>query len=153
VVGVAGFVLGGLEAGDLCAESFFGDGAAAETPGVADEFGGSDFFDGVGGGEGGPEGGAEVVVFFFLFGLDAVVSGEEAEFGVIAGGFCFAFGGLGAGGEFGVFAIGVDLRFGGHDFEFLSLGAVRRSGVRKRKGWQGGRPFGKEQSPLFLVRK
>ena len=95
VVGTAGFVLGGLEAGDDFAEGFFGHGAAAETPGVADEFGGGDFFDGVGGGEGGPESGTEVFVVFLFFGLDAVVGGEEAEFGVIAGGFGFAFSVLG----------------------------------------------------------
>jgi hypothetical protein len=142
VVGVAGFVFGGLEAGDYFAQSFFGHGTATETPGVADEFSGGDFLDGVGGGEGGPKSGAEVFVFFFLFGLDAVVGGEEAEFGVVAGGFCFALGGLGAGGEFGVFTIGVDLRLGGHGVGFLSLDAVRRNGVRREKGGHGGRPFG-----------
>jgi hypothetical protein len=132
VVGVAGLVLGGLEAGDYFAECFFGHGAAAETPCVADEFGGGDFFDGVAGSEGGPEPGTEVFVVFLLFGLDAVIGGEEAEFGVIAGGFGFAFFGFWAGGGFGVFAVGVDLRFGGHGFEFLSW-VVRRSGVRERR--------------------
>ena len=75
---------------------------------------GGDFFDGVAGSEGGPEPGTEVFVVFLLFGLDAVIGGEEAEFGVIAGGFCFSFGGLRAGGGVGVFTVGVDLRFGGH---------------------------------------
>ena len=66
-------------------------GAAAETPGIADEFGGGDFFYRVGGCEGGPEGGTEVVEVLSFLGLDAVASGEEAEFGVVAGGFRFAF--------------------------------------------------------------
>src|ERR1700734_3411908 len=42
-------------------------------------------------------GGAEVFIVFLFFGLDAVVRREQAEFSVIAGGFCFAFDGLGAG--------------------------------------------------------
>jgi hypothetical protein len=37
------------EAGNQFAEGFFGQGAAAETPSIADEFGGGNFFDGVGG--------------------------------------------------------------------------------------------------------
>jgi hypothetical protein len=114
--------LGILEAGDDLAEGFFGLGAAAETPGVADEFGGGNFFDGVGGGEGGPEGGAEVFVVFLFFGLDAVTGGEEAEFLVIAGGFRFSGFGFGAGGGLGVFAIGFVLRFCCHGTCFLFSG-------------------------------
>jgi hypothetical protein len=85
------------------AEGLFGHGPATETPGVAHEFGGGDFFDGVGGGEGGPEGGGEVFLGFFFFGLDAVIGGEEAEFGEIGAKnkFSLSVTRFSAGGDFG----------------------------------------------------
>jgi hypothetical protein len=43
----------------------------------------------------------------------------EAVFEVVLGGGEFAFGGGGAGGEFGVFSIGVDLGGRGHLLELL----------------------------------
>jgi hypothetical protein len=109
--------------------------AAAETPGVADEFGGGDFLDGAGRGEVLPEGVAEVVVGVFFVGVNAVVEGEEAEFGSVGGGFFFAFGGFRSGGGFCVGAVGVDLRFSCHcgdSFRF-EFGWCVRSGVRVGK--------------------
>jgi len=73
MVGVRHSVFEDLCAFGLRAKSFFGHGAAAETPRAADEFGGGDFFNGAEGCEFGPEAGAEAVVFFAFVGLDAVI--------------------------------------------------------------------------------
>ena len=135
LVEAAFFVEITLDVTGAAADPLFRAGAAAETPGVADEFGGGDFLDGAGRGEVLPEGVAEVVVGFFFVGVNAVVEGEEAEFGGVGGGFFFAFGGFGSGGGFCVGAVRVDLRFschgGGCPF-VLSLGGA--SGAAS--GWE-----------------
>ena len=64
-IDAAGFVEIALNTTGSDAEPLFRGGAAAKTPGVADELGGGDFLDGAGRGEVFPEGGAEVVVGFF----------------------------------------------------------------------------------------
>ena len=66
----AGAVDGGLGGVGDASGLGFGPGAAAETPGGAEDFGREGFFEGVGGAETGEEGGVEVVVFGLLFRAD-----------------------------------------------------------------------------------
>jgi len=101
----------GLNAVPPRADRLLGEGAAAESPGVADVFGGGDFFDASERREFGPEDIAEVVVVFFFVGLDAVVGCEQSKLSVVAGGLRFAVFGFRAGGCLRVGAVGVDLSF------------------------------------------
>jgi hypothetical protein len=93
-------------------EAGFDYGAAAQTPGSANDFSGEELFHGADGTEVLPEGIIEVLIFLGFVGLDAVQLGEEAEGDGVFGGAGFAFGGAGSGGGLGIDAIGGDLSFG-----------------------------------------
>src|ERR1035438_9635862 len=107
-------VLGGAWVEGAVEEGGFGGGEAAEEPGAADE--GVDQVSGFGGGwvEADVVFGLERFQIFTAFGEDDFGFGVDAGFEGVGGGALFAFGGDGAGGEFGVAAVGVDLFDGGH---------------------------------------
>jgi hypothetical protein len=89
VVGVRHSVFVELCARGLLAKSFFGHGTAAESPRAADEFGGGHFFDGAEGGEVGPEGGAEGVVFFAFVGWTQLLVAKRPNFWLLRADFAF----------------------------------------------------------------
>ena len=90
----------------------FDVGAAAETPGSAEDLDGVGSFEGVLWVEAVPESGGEFVVLGFVLREDEVAGGEEVEFAGVLGGGCFSGFGAGAGGGLGVTAIGFGLRGG-----------------------------------------
>ena len=108
----------------------FDVGAAAETPGGAEDFDGVGAFESVLGVEAIPERGGEFAVFGFLVGEDEVASGEEVEFAGVLGRRGFSGFGAGASGGLGVAAVGVELCGGGRHG-----GAP---GVRMARGFRGG---------------